>query len=136
MTLLRHLHDIHWFCTKTIIQCKACFGCSRDALLYRRALSKFAFHNRIMARCTHSYLDDQCFIIRRSVRRLNTLSPVTSEGSQNLVPFLETPVVVIAGLVVSAGNCSVENMIMHMNVSIRDRQVDCKFPSYNPKSHN
>ena len=57
---------------------------------------------------------------------MNTLSRVTDEGSQGQVLFLDDPVVVYAGLVVSAGNCSVENMTMNVNISIRDRQLDGK----------
>ena len=64
------------------------------------------------------------FANRRSLQRLNTLSPVTSEGGQDQVSFLDTPVAVYAGLVVSAGNCSVENLTLNVNISIRDRQIE------------
>lgn len=63
----------------------------------------------------------------RSLQRLNTISKIDSDGtSQKLVSFLDSPVVVYAGLVVSAGNCSVQNMSLNMNISIRGRQLDGK----------
>lgn len=62
---------------------------------------------------------------RQSQQRLNTIALFNhEEGSQEEVYFLDTPVVVYGGLIVSASNCSIKNMTLKMNISIRDRQLD------------
>ncbi len=63
-------------------------------------------------------------VCRRSVQVLNTLAVVTSNGTSEHVQFLEQPVIAHSILVVSAGNCTVNDMILHLNVSIRDRSVE------------
>lgn len=64
-------------------------------------------------------------LIRRSLQRLNTIARVNMDGvAEDRVSFLDIPVAVYSGLIVSTGNCSVENI--NMNISIRDRQIDGK----------
>lgn len=63
----------------------------------------------------------------RSLQRLNTIAKVDGNGmSQPQAVFLAVPVVVYAGLIVSAGNCSIKNMNLNVNISIRDRELDGK----------
>lgn len=56
---------------------------------------------------------------------MNTIARVNMDGVvEDQFSFLDIPVAVYSGLIVSAGNCSVENI--NMNISIRDRQIDGK----------
>ena len=64
---------------------------------------------------------------RRSVQVLNTLEPVINEGRAEHVRFLDSPVLVYTVLIVSAGNCTINNMTLHLNVSIRDKSFDGTF---------
>jgi len=64
------------------------------------------------------------FHFRRSVQVLDTLEDITVSPITEHVKFLGRPVVVYSILVVSAGNCTVDDNVLLMNVSIRDRSVE------------
>lgn len=60
-------------------------------------------------------------------QRLNTIYKLdSSNGFEGPVSFLRVPVVVYGGIVYSAGNCSVKNMSIKANISIRGRKLDGK----------